>query len=51
MPWIGLQFVIVVFPDHSHLLLDFNLFLHKHVCNGVHGKRLNQKLHEGLDGV
>ena len=21
VPWIGLQFVIVVFPDHTHLLL------------------------------
>ena len=20
VPWVGLQFVIVVFPDHSHLL-------------------------------
>ena len=20
MPWVGLQFVIVVFPDHTHLL-------------------------------
>ena len=22
MPWVGLQCEIVVFPDHSHLLLD-----------------------------
>ena len=22
MPWVGLQFVIVVFPDHTRLLLD-----------------------------
>ena len=22
MPWAGLQIVIVVFPDHTHLLLD-----------------------------
>ena len=21
--WVGLQFVIVVLPDHTHLLLDF----------------------------
>ena len=20
MPWVGLQFVIVIFPDHTHLL-------------------------------
>ena len=26
LPWIDLQFVIVVFPDHTHLLLDFNYF-------------------------
>ena len=23
MPWVGLQFVIVVFPDHTHLLLPW----------------------------
>ena len=22
VPWVGLQFVIVVFPDHTHLLFD-----------------------------
>ena len=22
VPWVGLQFVIVVFPDHTHLLLN-----------------------------
>ena len=22
VPWIGLQYVIVVFPDHTHLLFD-----------------------------
>ena len=22
VPWVDLQFVIVVFPDHTHLLLD-----------------------------
>ena len=22
VPWVGLQCVIVVFPDHTHLLLD-----------------------------
>ena len=23
MPWVGLQCVIVVFPDHTHLFLNF----------------------------
>ena len=29
VPWVGLQCVIVVFPDHAHLLfeLDINLIL------------------------
>ena len=22
VPWVGLQYVIVVFPDHTHLLFD-----------------------------
>ena len=22
VPWVGLQYVVVVFPDHTHLLLD-----------------------------
>ena len=22
VPWVGLQYVIVVFPDHTHLLLE-----------------------------
>ena len=22
VPWVGLQYVIVVFPDHTHLLLN-----------------------------
>ena len=22
VPWVGLRFVIVVFPDHTHLLFD-----------------------------
>ena len=28
--WVGLQYVIVVFPDHTHILIDFksNLGLH-----------------------
>ena len=25
VPWVGLQYVIVVFPDHSHLLFAINL--------------------------
>ena len=24
VPWVGLQYVIVVFPDHTHLLLETN---------------------------
>ena len=24
MPWVGLHCVIVVFPDHTHLLFDIN---------------------------
>ena len=26
VPWVGQQFVIVVFPDHTHLLFDVNNF-------------------------
>ena len=26
VPWIGLHYVIVVFPDHTHLLFDFNIY-------------------------
>ena len=32
VPWIGLQYVIVVFPDHTHLLLHeahHHFWLHK----------------------
>ena len=25
MPWVGLQCLIVVFPDHTHLLLDLSI--------------------------
>ena len=24
VPWVGLQFVFVVFPDHTHLLFQLN---------------------------
>ena len=24
VPWVGLQYVIVVFPDHTHLFLNLN---------------------------
>ena len=27
VPWVGLQFVIVVFPDHTHLLYVIILFI------------------------
>ena len=25
VPWVGLQYVIVVFPDHTHILLQNNI--------------------------
>ena len=25
MPWVGLQCVIVVFPNHTHLLFDYKI--------------------------
>ena len=34
VPWVGLRFVIMVFPDHSHLLSDIcskDLFLALHM--------------------
>ena len=36
MPWVGLQSVIVVFPDHTHLLFN-NLTkkIHKWYINGT----------------
>ena len=33
-PWVGLQSVIVVFPDHSHLLF----------YNGIHEKILSETM-------
>ena len=35
MPWVCMQFVIVVFPDHTHLLLLSKLYLEKdfHIGN------------------
>ena len=30
--WVGLQYVIVVFPDHTHLLFSYNPL----VVNGSH---------------
>ena len=44
VPWVGLQFVIVVFPDHTHLLFiphirqrDIGLVLpvHPSICPSV----------------
>ena len=26
VPWVGLQFVIVVFPDYTHLLLSLQIY-------------------------
>ena len=28
VPWVGLQFVIVVFPEHTHLHFRFDFFLY-----------------------
>ena len=33
VPWVCLQFVIVVFPDHTHLLFLFGNFYPKHKNN------------------
>ena len=33
--WAGLQYEIVVFPDHTHLLFDFCFVLHYFVSNLV----------------
>ena len=33
VPWVSLQFVIVVFPDHTHLLFLFVLFSHSSDTN------------------
>ena len=27
VPWVGLQYVVVVFPDHTHLSLEISYFL------------------------
>ena len=27
LPWVGLQYVIVVFPDHTHLLFDYSMYV------------------------
>ena len=35
VPWVGLQFVIMVFPDYSHLLLYLFLFPFEQFCNRV----------------
>ena len=32
VPWVGLQYVIVVFPDHTHLRFSYNQL----VVNGSH---------------
>ena len=31
VPWVGLQYVIVVFPDHTHLL--YNIFWETMTCD------------------
>ena len=30
VPWVGMQCVIVVFPDHTHLLFVIEKKLHRH---------------------
>ena len=30
-PWVGLQIVIVVFPDHTRLLLNAGRFVQNHI--------------------
>ena len=30
VPWVGLQFAIVAFPDHTHLLLNFSCNTYAH---------------------
>ena len=32
VPWVGLQYVIVVFPDHTHLLLNDKLQLRLYIA-------------------
>ena len=34
VPWVGLQYVSVVFPDHTHLLFGFTTWLSPQ-CVGV----------------
>ena len=31
VPWVCLQFAIVVFPDHTHLLFILNIYLHYYI--------------------
>ena len=38
----GLQFVIVVFPDHTHLLLLLNESVVKHISGNYYKKRFNR---------
>ena len=39
VPWVVLQYVIVVFPDHTHLLF---FFLKMHFCDSVINVDLNE---------
>ena len=32
VPWVGLQYVILVFPDHFHLLLDTIILKSGKIC-------------------
>ena len=37
VPWVGLQYVIVAFPDHTHLLLDLS------ITNGIVSTKIHDK--------
>ena len=39
LPWVGLQYVIVVFPDHTHLLF---------ILNGVTGHNFYEMVYFGF---
>ena len=44
MPWVGLQYVIVVFPDHTHLLFYTNTQTNKNIRNAT--TIVNPQLHQ-----
>ena len=40
VPWVGLQFVIMEFPDHTHLLFLKKIHLLE-IIEGVHGAKIH----------